>query len=536
MARDITMEMEINPVLNSKQFDAELRDLEKKLRSIRSGQHSSTSALGARLIQSLIGSGKATTATQARMVLADMMGGGFTGPQKANLRVAQNVAQRNITQSMAEWSANRAQVKSLSARAAQERAVFTRLSAREWAINNAFHAFEKDPTSEGANSLMSNIVSLRRELLKLYQEYRVNRRQVPPLLRQIAQNTSGLKKEVSDWDLGNKQSTGTSVGTDLAKKLIGGATLATAVTSLLKKGGQAIMNALGRGTQAMRLEAAYGNQVSWGDVRARAGVFNMSTESAVAPSEYAADFRQRMLWGEISEREIIGLSRAGRWGRMVMSGEAARNPEAANQAFEEMVANTDKSKMRSILRQLGLTQELMNYNIQAYDTNTRREYEDRFRIMADTELDVAKMMYDAGNQLEVSLQEVSTALSAFAAETVQLLSPQGRAAYERLKGQSDVYQINRARESSSRLIAQTEAGLGINRGIMSDSFWSMKMPTPTNPLSGNPVTVNVTNNMNVNGNVDMDNIDEITNRMNAATSKAMYDEMVNGMPGMRTGF
>lgn len=93
MAQDITVEIGVKPILNQKQFDAEMRKFEKSLRAIRFGAHPDVANRGARLIQYLMATGQAATPTQGRMIISDRMGGGFSNVAKANLRTAQNQAQ-----------------------------------------------------------------------------------------------------------------------------------------------------------------------------------------------------------------------------------------------------------------------------------------------------------------------------------------------------------------------------------------------------------------------------------------------------------
>lgn len=517
MANEMTMDVVLNPVLNTQQFNAEVSKLEKQLRSMKSGRHATTAALGSRLIQSLVESGQAATATQARIILSDFMGGGFSNLAKANLRTAQNQAQLTINRQKQQ---NALQLKQAQIGLSQEsKARMSTLGflGRQWAVQNQYRAVEKEPDKEGATYLLGNIVSLRRDLLKLYLEYRVNRRQIPPLLRQIAQNTSTLRREVSDWsDTKDEKSAGSNMIMGLTKKLLGAAALST----IYKKSTEAIKAALDRGMQAIYLKAAYGNDVNWADVRARAGIYNMSVEAAASTSQYASDFRQRMMWGEISEREIVGLSRAGKWGRMVMSGEAARNPAAANQAFEEMVATTDQAKMRSILRQLGLSQELMNYNIQGYDQGTRAEFFDKFGEIAEKEWQAAVLMYDAGNQYQAYAEQISETMAMIAGVGVANISPQGRAFAERmgvgLQGLSD-RNLEGANPFVKNIVQQNQ-GSWVNWGGPSDLVKQ----------------INVVNNntYNVEGNLDRDAVNDI-DRINRETAVAQYTQMAQSL-GSRT--
>ena len=514
MARELSIDLEVNPTLNTQATRNLINTLEKEIRTVKSGQHLSLAKKASSVMQNWVASGVASTPTQARMILSDMMGGGFTAQQKAVLRSAQNITSAQLY----FQKANRLERQRIGA-----------VSARAAYLQNQYQAFQHQPSSEVAAGLLVGLTGIRRELLKLYQEYRVNRRQVPPILRQIAQNTSSMKRDVSDWDNAQeKPSAGGNFLLAFTKKIAGVASIASVAALVFKKGVQGITSALQRGAQAMRLQAAYGNQVNWGDVRARAGIFNMSEETAVAPSEYAADFRQRMMWGEISEREVIGLSRAGRWGRMVMSGEAARNPALANQVFENMVATTDRSKMRSILRQLGLPQDLMQYNIQGYDRATREEYNQKFAEIAEKEWQAAVMMYDAGNQYQVFSEQLSSLLSQLAGEGVQYASPQGREFARRL-GVNVVTEndVATARDKVRDSMIRNASGMGPLYDVGKMFIDAMQQ--------NKNISQNVNNNITINGNVDMDNVDSITEKMSAELAKSNYDMVANAI-GARTSF
>lgn len=513
MARDIQIEVDVKPVLDTRATKETKEALEKELRSMKSGQHLSAVKKASSVMKQLVLSGQASTPNQARMILSDEMGGSFSPLAKSVLRKAQNITS-------VELSAEKLKKR--------EELLIGSFSARAASLQNQYSAFQNAPTAEIATGLLTGIIGIRRELLKLYQEYRVNRRQVPPILRQIAQNTSSMRREVSDFESKQESPSGNNNLLIFAKKLAGITTLAGTAAMFAKKGIQAAGLALQRGAQAMRLQAAYGKDVNWGDVRARAGIFNMSEETASSTSRFASDFQQRMMWGEVSEREIIGLSRAGRWGRMVMSGEAARNPLAANQAFEELVATTDRAKMRSILRQLGLSEELMQYNIQGYDKGAREELNKKFADIAEKEWQAAVMMYDAGNQLQVFGEQVSEALAYTAAQGVQYASPQGRAFAHRMGvntvTEGDVY---KARRSADNAIMSGITGIGT-------LYTPLKTMIET--VAKNPTNVNqtVNNNIVIQGNADSNTVDALRDEMSRPQAISSWFEQAQIMGGRTT--
>ena len=203
-----------------------------------------------------------------------------------------------------------------------------------------------------------------------------------------------------------------------------------------------------------------------------------------------------------------------------MSGEAARNPAAANQAFEEMVATTDQAKMRSILRQLGLSQELMNYNIQGYDQGTRAEFFDKFGEIAEKEWQAAVLMYDAGNQYQAYAEQISETMAMIAGVGVANISPQGRAFAERmgvgLQGLSD-RNLEGANPFVKNIVQQNQ-GSWVNWGGPSDLVKQ----------------INVVNNntYNVEGNLDRDAVNDI-DRINRETAVAQYTQMAQSL-GSRT--
>lgn len=531
MATDATIEVGVNFKTDERSLNALVREATKIQEKIKSGTSSAASvrlsALTRDYVASQLKSGNATTATSARIQFEKRAG--ITSQfAKAATREGADVAQTVLKKEKIA-SVAAAQLKKEEEK---QQAKYDSFATRALGLQFQKEVFSETPTKENKTYLLSGLVGLRRELLKIYMEYRANRREVPAVLRQIAQNTSSMKKDISDWDTGVEKNQTTSGANFLGfvKKMTGIASAMAAVGIAWKKYSESIGFALQRGDAAMRLRAAYGNSVNWGDIRARAGIFNMTEETAAAPSKYAADFRQRMLWGETSEREIIGLSRAGRWGRMVMTGEAARNPEAANRAFEEMVASTDGAKMRSILSQLGLPQDLMQYKIQGYSEEARAEYNTRFAEVAEKEYQAAVMMYDAGNQYQIATQELSGFLAKMTGQGVQYLSPQARQFANNLGvtniTNTDVVSAKR-KFSSTMDSAAKWAGFGPQHMLLK----AVAEPVIDRIQTG--ANVSQTNYYTINGTTE-ETAEIFKMKVDEAWSKALYNAQVNSTPGATT--
>ena len=431
MANDLTMEMLVKPKVDERAFNQEINKLENGLRNIKFGRHVKEEALAAKLIATMVKSGQATSETQARIQLSKRMGGGFTSQAEAVFRAGENIARYSRVHGLLD---TQSVMRTLSERQlARLRPEGANVYKRFRGLESAFSNFKDKPTTLGALEIGGDIKSLRVDLAKLYNEYRAQGKKIPDYLRQISKNTAQMKAFVKGTDT---TETDKSAGGMFGKaggflgKLLGIGSIAT----LIKKGWDSIKKAVERGNQALHVRAAYGDTVDWHNVRAHSQMYQMSPETVMSKNTYAADFRQRMMWGEISEREIIGLSRAGKWGRMVMSGEAARNPAAANAEFERMVATTDPAKMRSILGQLGLSQEFMNYRLQPYTGQDKKDMEQLWYEVADKEVMAASTLFDAAIQYKAATEALSGWIGENAGRIVQSGSPQGRRVLANLTG------------------------------------------------------------------------------------------------------
>lgn len=509
MARyEATIDVGINPILDQKQFDAELRKLEKGLRAIRHGTHTDVSNRGARLINYLMSTGQAISPTQGRMILSDRMGGGFSSVARANLRTAQNQAQFMINAQRQSDLIKRRNVET-----------YNSFLAREQYLKEDYQAYKDNPTRASGAALITKLTAFARDVKRFAEKATTNKKKLEEYARLIALNTGAMKKDITDTE--KKEQTKQSFWGG-AKKLSAAIFGISSFIGLLKRGYKAVQDAYNRGLEGLRSEAAYGKSVNWGDVATRSALFKMSQEAAAEPSRYAADFRQRMLWGEIGEREIIGLARAGKWGQMVLSGEAARNPAKANQAFEDLVASTNQGEMRSILRQLGFSQEAMNYNLQAYNQSTRSEYQETFSNLVESEKLIAASFFDVANQANLLGRELADAVGLLSGEVINYASPQAQAASKALKNRfgivgSGTY-LEKMKEESKKEM-------------------SLIAPAPAfSEKNGSSITLNVTNNNTINANgAGLDSADEFGNRLGGATAGAIYTDLAKVMGG-RTGF
>lgn len=518
---DAQLDIGVNPIVNIKKWEKDVAQLRKILKS---GTEKEAVDLISGMIRTLRKHNLAASPTQGRMEIESITGK-MSAKDKATFRMAQNRVQleeSSAKQQLREEERIAASIerKKLSQQRSKERvqSQYQSLVERATYLKEDFQEYKENPTRHGGGVLTGKATSLLRDIQKfLDKSTRVNKKE-EEYLRVIALNTSAMKKDVQDTEKKEERKTSLIAGAKKASAALFGI---SSFIGLLKRGYKGVQGAFERGMQALQMEAAYGKTVDWRDVTTRSALFKMSKETAAEPSKYAGDFRQRLLWGEVGEREIIGLSRAGEWGKMVMSGEAARNPKKAAQAFEDLVASTDKAEMRSILGQIGLSQENMNYNMQAYDAKTRGEYSERFSELVDAEKFIAVSFFDVANQADLLAKEISKVVGEMAGEAINYASPQSRAAAENLKAR---FGIEGHKISVEKIKKDATKDIGL---IAPAKAFSEGQNSPQ-------ITLNVTNNNTING-TGGESAEDYGKRLGGATAGAIYTDLAKIMGG-RTGF
>lgn len=640
MARELSIDMAIQPFLDERAVTKTLLRLKSKLES-GVGQKSAE-RLATRLISHFVQTGRAVTETQGRIIVSQLMGGRFAPEQAAILRKGQNLAQtyrqqQTAAQRVASQKArNEAKLQAVATRAeqreaarkAQEEEKSKRLAEREAekkeraerrseelsrkeiesfmtprdrirllsqqapydeknadkkpetgkiyrqadVLQKQLSRFADSPNKINSLAITQSIKSLQDSIGKHYIEQRQRGRKIEKSILNIERYANQAKKHVSDFDSEQQAASGGGFFGKIAAfisnpaALVAGA-VASGAIMIAKKVTPMVAKAFDRGLATLRTEAAYGRAVNMSDIRTRAELFNMPIESAMAPNRYAADFQQRMMWGEVSEREIIGLARAGKWGRMVMTGEAARNPEKANAVFEQMVASTNPAQMRHIMSQLGLpVEDLMSYRMQPYSPEQRAEYAKLIGELVETEKGVTAGLYDLGNQISVLGEQLSALAGKEVADVATSLSPQAQDVANRLGYQESTTLERRAGGMVERALGLDEVVRDLNKipglkaasetltaGIATGQYPRI-INTDANPwggaltkgfLSGQyPRQVNVdVGGVTINGNVDENNVDnlvdQITDRVeekiNSRESVAQYYKDAE-RAGALTGF
>ena len=377
MARDASIELDVVPYLNDKAMNVAINNLEKRLRSVKRGMHTSLANELSSVMYTMYKSGRAATPVQARQIVESAMGGAFKSEQKAVLRSAQNITSAQIQLEKTRIN------EEARLQTALARTKTSPLEELQQQIATATYAKNETALAEGLT---------RRDLLKHFgviQKYQ-DAKSYPRYWKQLLADTKQFNKTTNNQyketvkmqesleNMAPKTAKSGALDAFAARFMpkIGWAAVAAAVY----KGVQYLMNRAAAGIQkgetALTEHTVYGMNRNIGLTRALQYGWNISEEAAAAPDRYAQDFQMRQAWGQVSDQEYIGLSRMGEYGRMVMSGEAARDPVGAMKALRSWMQTTNRAEVRSAMGQVGLPLEIMKA---LQDIRSDEEFEELIR-------------------------------------------------------------------------------------------------------------------------------------------------------------
>ena len=352
----------VNPIVDTQKFDAELKRLErmadKGVSGIGSRQGVAFQNLATRLMTSLMVSGRASSPTQSRMIIESALGR-MSGSTKSLLRGAQNMSDFVVKQGrvMPYGSFSERQIKHWRAD----------LGATAGAYNtmlNSYATFKGAPSEQNKDALLKAVLAVNAQLSNIGKE----RKKEVKTFGRIAKDTESIQKEASGWSapLTPSRTTGLAGVADFLKtggkylfSILGIGSLIGAIRKIASMGVQAIQ----QGYNDLVEQSVYGANRDIAGARAQARMYGIKEESLVGAERYALDFRQRMMWGEVSDKEWIALSRLGGLGSKIISGEAGRNPAAFRKDIQNYIRQNrgNEAEIRQMLGWLGWGQDIMAY-------------------------------------------------------------------------------------------------------------------------------------------------------------------------------
>lgn len=465
MARDMEMDMLIKPIVDTKAFDAGLKKLQSMAQKGVSGlsgqQTARFEALASRLISSLVVSGRATTATQGRMQVQSALGR-ISGETASVLRGAQNIAEIAVRQGrVLHGSFSERQI----ARFRPD------LAGAATAYNNmvtSYSAFKGTPTEQGKNELLKAVQDMRTYLSNISKDRKVNLKTIS----KIEKDTKTIGKEAFNWKTATTPSTTTTALGAIGflkesmrglLKMFGIGTLVGAAKKWIDFG----ISGTKEGSAALLEQAMYGANRNIAIGRSRAKMYGLDESVTAAPERYALDFRQRMMYGEVSDKEWIALSRMGGLGRMIISGQAAQNPEAFQKALQNYISANrgNEAEVRQTLSWLGLSPQLMKYGAIKYSENEEQRLESAYGEAIKAEKDAAVLVWKTADEFDKFIQELRASAAKMLSAFTDTDESRRRLAYSwGLAGYSDV-ERGIVRHSAEELARQRLSPNWTDRGM-----------------------------------------------------------------------
>lgn len=430
----------VKPIVDTKGFDAGIKKLQSMAQKGVSGLSSQRTAdfenLATRLMTSLMVSGRAKTSTQARIQIEKVLGA-VSGSTKSVLRGAQNMSDFVIKSGMVMpyGSFSERQIKSWRADLAGTASAYN-------SMVSSYAAFKATPsertqeellkTVEGVYSQLSNISKDRKAEIKTF--------------GRIEKDTKAIHKEATNFSAPLTPSrTTTAVGMmDIFKtggKWLLGILGIGSVLGAVKKWVDFGISGTKEGSSDLLEQAMYGANRNIAIGRTRAKMYGLEESVTSAPERYALDFRQRMMYGEVSDKEWIALSRMGGLGQMIISGAAGQNPEAFQRELEKWIESNrgNEAMVRQTLNWMGLSPQLMKYGAIQYSKEDTARLEGAYAENIKAQKDAAVLVWKSADEFNKFIADLRASSASMLAAFTN--SPESRMRLGRswfLSGYSDL--------------------------------------------------------------------------------------------------
>lgn len=383
---EINIEAGIVPVLDQRSADAVMKRLQTMLSRLGSAQHTALAQefqnLFSQAVASRVASGRATTATSARIAMEQSLGIRGGSAAKALAREAADMAAIALKQGRVSpyTSFSPKQIKMWR----------SDLGGAATAYNDmlkSYEAFKIAPNKETQSELIKAITLVNTQLANMSKDRKAESKTVD----KIEKDAKAIHKEAKDFT--KPTETANALGAAAAikgsmKGIMRGALGMFGISSVwnaLKKFGLMGIQSIKEGYNDLVEQSVYGANRDIAGTRSLSKMYGMKEESLVGAERYALDFRQRMMMGEVSDREFIALSKMGALGQMVVSGEAGRNPQQFQKALQEYIRTNkgNEAEVRQNLRYLGLNPDIMAYGAVEHtperEVMVKSEYEELVR-------------------------------------------------------------------------------------------------------------------------------------------------------------
>lgn len=346
MARDMQVDLLVNPIVDTKKFDAEIKRLQQMASKGVSGLSSKESAvfesLATRLMTTLMVSGRAKTSTQARLQIQEILGS-VSGQTKSALRGAQNMSDFVIRQGRVSPFApiSSGQIAKMNA---QNAAIATNWND----ILEKYFEIKDKPTAASQSDLIKQLTEITTAVKGIGKNQ-------PKTLKSIEKDAKNMTKEVAGWRATQRAGVaGMGAFSNSIKQLFDWALRAFSAQKIFTMA----QTGIERGEKGWIESAMYGANRDVALDRTYANLLQMDEKVFADVQRKVLTYRERLKWGQVSSSENYMWARLGLL-PLVGSGQAAESPRAFMNTFFGALRNRPETEALSALQSGGLDASLI---------------------------------------------------------------------------------------------------------------------------------------------------------------------------------
>lgn len=423
MAYDMTFKVGLEPEVDEKALYRSIMKVTGAIRKAKPGtSHANLSKQFGGLLQDLMATGQFATPSQAEQYVRRISGGKYTSEQMSIFTRGTSMVRashRGFVPGLYPTFSER--------QMARWRPDLARVGGQYNNLLNAYATAKMSPTEENKSALIQAV----KDIDASVNEIKKDRGKTLKTVDKIQKTSKDIGRDAANLPIRTPASTTSGLGalSFFGKSMISALSrffTGAAILGAVKKWVDFSLSGIKEGQRDLIEQAMYGSSRNISIGRSRAKIYGLDESVTAAPERYALDFRQRMIWGEVSDMEWVALSRMGSLGRKIISGEATKDPAAFQRDIEEYIkANKgNEAEVRFMLSKLGWSPQIMGYGAGGFSKEQTAELEQAYAENIKSQKDAAVLFWATA----VEFRKIIDELKAGSASTVAGLadSPAGR--------------------------------------------------------------------------------------------------------------
>lgn len=399
MAYDMTFKVGLEPEVDEKALYRSIMKVTGAIRKAKPGtSHANLSKQFGGLLQDLMATGQFATPSQAEQYVRRISGGKYTSEQMSIFTRGTSMVRashRGFVPGLYPTFSER--------QMARWRPDLARVGGQYNNLLNAYATAKMSPTEENKSALIQAV----KDIDASVNEIKKDRGKTLKTVDKIQKTSKDIGRDAANLPIRTPASTTSGLGalSFFGKSMMSALSrffTGAAILGAVKKWVDFGISGTKEGSSDLAEQAMYGANRNIAIGRSRAKMYGLDESVTAAPERYAMDFRQRMMWGEVSDMEWVALSRMGSLGRKIISGEAAKDPAAFQRDIEEYIkANKgNEAEVRFMLSKLGWSPQIMKYGAIPYSQEETKRLEDAYSENIKAQKDAAIAVWKTADEFD----------------------------------------------------------------------------------------------------------------------------------------